>query len=150
MKKVQAFLLLILLNLIAYESTARTVILDCVWGHTPIEQYEQASTIVVATVASVSVKDVGEQFPRRTILWNVKESWKGPHYKGSQFTTRENFYIPANDWALSPGRSMLLYLRDREPYEIESPMCGSSGYLEDSIPKLEELFKLRADWAKGP
>lgn len=149
-RNIQTFLLLTLLSLVAYESTARTVILDCVWGDTPIEQYEQATAIVVATVASVSIKDVGKQFPRRTILWNVKESWKGPHYKGSQFTTQENFYIPTNDWSLTPGKAMLLYLGGREPYEIESPMCGSSGYLEDSILELEELFKLRDEWAKGP
>jgi hypothetical protein len=138
--------LVLVLCLFASQSQARTVIINCVSGDTPAKRYEESAAIVVATVLSISVKDVGKQFQRRTILWHVNESWTGPHYKGSRFTTREHFYTTTSSWSLQPGRSMLLYLRGHEPYELESPGCGTSGYLEDSIPRLNELFQLRRDW----
>ena len=145
MRITRAILFLVMTG-ISFASSAKTVILDCAWSGTPIEQYDRATSIVVATVLSVSIKDTGQQLPRRTILWDVKQSWKGPHYKGAKFTTREQTYAAASSWSLTPGRSMLLYLDGREPYKLYGPWCGSSGYLEDSIPQLEDLFKFRKDW----
>ena len=95
---------------------------------------KQSDVVVAATAKTISSKTVGGH-SRQTIIWWVNESWKGPHYKGSTFTTRTSGADP-----IARGQSFLLYLSGKEPYEINT--CSDrSAPLQDALPDVRELYK---------
>jgi hypothetical protein len=100
--------------------------------------FETSSSVVAASVETVSLRRSGAHNEvRQTILWRVHESWKGPHYKHSTFTTRSPFQTP-----LAKGQSMLLYLSGSEPHFLSSE-CSRSGLLEDSLLDIPKLYELQ-------
>jgi hypothetical protein len=95
---------------------------------------KQSDVVVAATARAVSVKIIGGH-SRQTIIWSVNEVWKGPHYKGSTFTTRTNAADP-----IARGQSFLLYLSGEEPYEIN--ICSDrSAPLQNALPDVRELYR---------
>ena len=153
----KSLLLAVILIFVTHISvaSATSIVIDCpIFGGNVSEHYKNASAIVVATAIAVSNKRVpGHRMMRRTIMWRVNESWKGP-YKGSTFTTRDMLSCNLDrwecrkhdEWQITQGKSMLLFLSGKEPYEVGSKGCPASGYLEESIPQLEKLFELRRSW----
>ena len=100
--------------------------------------FETSTSVVAASVETVSLRRSGANNKvRQTILWRVHENWKGPHYKGSTFTTRNPLQTP-----LSKGQAMLLYLSGAEPYFLPSE-CWRSGRLEDSLLDIPKLYELQ-------
>ena len=118
----------------------------------PQEEVEQANAVVAATVVAVSITQVpSSPRPRRTLMWRVDERWKGPLYKGKEFTTRELLECATCYWKLQKGSSMLLFLSDTEPYLLPmSENCGSSGYLHTSLPIVDELYEMRRSLRTPP
>lgn len=133
------------------QAAATSIWYNCPWGDKDqIAHFGMASVVVVATVEKVVVKGAPKDPPVRTVRWKVHESWKGPHYRGADFSTVEEYFGPEYSWDLSEGRAMLLYLKGNAPYELHAQRCGRSGYLEESIEALNDLFRLRQKWEQGP
>ena len=144
------FVILMLGCLFSRQAAATSVWYDC-WGDKDqVKHFDSASVVVVATVEKVAIKGEPKDPPVRTVRWKVHESWKGQHYKGSDFSTADNYFGPKHGWDLREGRAMLLYLRGKEPYTLPVQQCGRTGYLEESIDALNELFRLRQKWEQGP
>jgi hypothetical protein len=109
-----------------------------------VRQDFAASNVVVAAEArQISVApapDASGQY-RQTILWRVRESWKGPLY-GRDFTTRSTVDCPTCSLdKLKPGKLMILYLKGQEPYEL-SWWCSHSNFLEYSLKDVPLLYEL--------
>ncbi|GAA3928184.1 hypothetical protein GCM10022229_22470 [Luteimonas lutimaris] len=131
MKHISVILLLVSLGYIPCASANSPCIEPPV-----IYSLQHSDAVVVGTVAAVSVRRSGEYW-RQTILWHVNESWKGPHYKGSTFTTRTN--LPEPNTA-KVGQAYLLYLRGKEPYEWQT--CSErGGLLQDSLQDVHKLYQ---------
>ena len=142
--------LLVLACLFSQHAAATSVWYDC-WGNKDqIKHFDMASVVVVATVKTVAVRGEPKDPPVRTVRWKVHESWKGRHYKGAEFSTVDYYFGPEHSWDLREGRAMLLYLRGKDPYTLPAQQCGRTGYLEESIDALEDLFRLRQKWEQGP
>ena len=142
---------LVLASAFPQRAIATSIWYNCPWGDKDqITHFDAATVVVVATVKKLTVTNNPKNAPTRTVVWTVHEAWKGRHYKGAEFTTNEEYLGPEYSWELRQGRAMLLYLRGKEPYELHARRCGRSGYLEDSIEALNDLFRLRQKWEQGP
>ena len=96
--------------------------------------FQHSHAIVAATAIATSVRRV-DGYSRQTVLWRVNETWKGPHYKGSTFTTRTNTPDPVVN-----GQAYLLYLTGQEPYELQ--ICSErGGLLQDSLQDVRDLYE---------
>lgn len=144
--------MLMLTCLLSQQVVARSIWYgDHCWGdENQVKHFDMASVVVVATVEKVAIKGESKDPPVRTVRWKVNESWKGRHYKGAEFSTVDEYFGPRYNWDLREGRAMLLYLRGKEPYTLPEQRCGRTGYLEESIDALNDLFRLKQKWEQGP
>ena len=94
----------------------------------------RADVVVAATAKATSIRKVGG-YSRQTIIWQVNENWKGPHFKGSAFTTRTNIVEP-----IKSGQAYLLYLDGKEPYQVNT-CADRSAPLQDALLDVRELYK---------
>ena len=104
----------------------------------------RSSSVVAATPITISIKKFGPD-QTQTVLWTVNESWKGPHYKRSTFTTRNTWVAPVNK-----GQPWLLYLSGREPYQIQPTPCARSQPLQEALPDVWNLYKAIEATRNGP
>lgn len=95
---------------------------------------QSSRVAVVATVEARSLKPKQGGW-QQTVLWRVNESWKGPHYKGSTFTTRVRLSRRED---VMPGQAYVLMLKGTEPYEW-TPCNADRGLLQDSLPEVYEI-----------
>lgn len=118
---------------------------SCVPPITVMAAYTEAPTVVAAEAEAVSdrtVKDErGHDLARQTVLWRVHESWKGPHKRGSQFTTRTLVDCCICGRAVTKGDLMVLYLHGKEPYKLS--ICGRSDMLKLSLQDVPLLYQFR-------
>jgi hypothetical protein len=117
-------------SLVTFSVQARSL---CVDPASP-ELLQASHVAVVATVEARSVKPE-EGGWQQTVLWRVNENWKGPHYKGSTFTTRVRLSRRED---VMPGQAYVLMLKGTEPYEWE-PCSADRGLLQDSLPEVYEI-----------
>jgi hypothetical protein len=100
------------------------------------EAFRTSKVVVAATATAVSLREMENGDTRQTVLWTAHETWQGPHYKGSTFTTRGPLLFP-----LRSGDSMLLYLNGSEPYEIDT-WCNRSKRLDEALPEVHKLYEI--------
>ena len=109
----------------------------------PIEvAFRQSNVAVAATVVGVSLRPQDGAW-LQTVLWQVDESWKGRHYRGSRFTTRTKLADPER---VETRESFLPLLSGAEPYAWETCSPGRrrlQASLMD-VPRLyQELLRMR-------
>ena len=118
---------------------------SCVPPTTVTVAYAEASTVVAAEAVAVSdrtVKDEnGHDLARQAVLWQVHESWKGPHKLGSKFTTRTLVDCCICGRAVTKSDLMILYLQGKEPYKLS--ICGRSDMLKLSLQDVPLLYEFR-------
>ena len=101
------------------------------------ENFARSDIVVAATVEGISLKKKDSGSWRQTILWRVDESWKGPRYKGSRFTTRTGLADPET---VKRGESFLLFLSGTEPYEWST--CKPNRHrLQESLHDVHKLYQ---------
>ena len=135
MKSIAAALILL------FTTIGSAVACSCVFWD-PENHFKEAVSVVIAVPQATSIRTVlfeGRQIERQTIVWRVTERFKGPHPKGTTFTSRT---VAANNctYFFNQGDKIVLYLFDREPYRITA--CASVGPPvndESSIRKIRAL-----------
>ncbi|MDL1870122.1 hypothetical protein FBQ98_11930 [Gammaproteobacteria bacterium PRO6] len=127
----------------------------CVSGSGPntiSSSFRGSTVVVIAKVISVSAppgerkagSEPGDEYgiEKQTVVWEVQESFKGPHKQQSRFTTSTLVACCMCGIFVSQGETYVLYLNGKEPYTFQE--CSRSALLQnslDSIPTLRRLSR---------
>jgi len=93
-----------------------------------LRAHRKASTVVLARVIEAgfqnSFSHIGEP-PTHRAKVEVLESWKGNREPGSTLQTTMPTSIGACGMVLTPGETYLLYLHDKEPFDLSLSRRGA-------------------------
>lgn len=105
---------------------------------------KNASAVLLATVVDAKFQDAfaspfGEAPTHRAKL-EVMETWKGMHEPGSHLEAIASTSVGTCSVVLTPGETYLLYLHDKEPYNVS--LSRRNARLHDAAEDIEILRSL--------
>lgn len=108
------------------------------------------STVVVtakAVSASTTIEKVATSSPDedyeaevQTVVWEVQESFKGPHKSRGTFTTTTEVTCCMCGMSAVLGETYILYMYGKEPYGLSD--CSGSSLLQNSLKDIATLRRL--------
>lgn len=113
-----------------------------------------SGVVVVAEAIKLTRREAGESSPdhdgfgRQTVVWEVRESFKGPKPVDQRITTHAIADKGMCGRLFNEGDVVILYLPERGPYALS--LCDSTKPLKYAISDIPLLYELKADAAPRP